>query len=39
MANLYTTAAAFQVSIARAMAENTGDISETGVRAPDETTG
>ena len=37
MATLYTTAAAFQVSIARAMAENTGDISETGVCEPEET--
>ena len=37
VAALYTTAAAFQVSIARAMAGNAGDISETGVREPEET--
>ena len=36
---LYTTAAAFQVSLARAMAVNTGDILGTGVREPEETTG
>ena len=35
MATLYTTVAAFQVLIARAMAENTGDISGTGVHEPE----
>ena len=36
---LYTTSAAFQVSLTRAMAVNTGDIIGTGIREPEDTTG